>query len=413
MALLILCGCGKSTQSSSPSAPAVYVEPAPSMKNLPEALSDTQDESGQTVKSSLPTKPEEAAPPLAQARIQAHLFEDRFQSMKNFLLAPMNDFRDRLQHPSTSSAPELFAKRESAKSLSVAENKCLSAYQTLYQNPELRVRVALGYFNYDYDEDADDANVFDPSSREQLEEYLMQPCADQTYLACEFTKDEKTGNLEKTIVGPDLKPRKLILEIQNSANTVSDSNNRIEGRNQQLAQSASSKSFFLDGFTQSDVLIYGGHSRDGGGPSFEPPRLIRERSRACRNSKLDHMESCIKNGLETDYDWYHHHRVGEQAMLQAISRARSKQLPKMLVLASCFSENHFGAHIRAAAPKMALFTTRSLIANTSISGMILTTIQSLARQSCRQDMIQPLVMPDFRDDDHQRLDGNPTVVGFF
>ncbi len=88
-----------------------------------------------------------------------------------------------------------------------------------------------------------------------------------------------------------------------------------------------------------EVVIYSGHSRNGGGPDFCPPRVL-------------------SNG-HVDYDWYQRMHPGMTRMLDAL--ARSEKDSQVLVMHSCQSISHFYRKVREIKPKMAFMGSTQLL----------------------------------------------------
>ena len=90
--------------------------------------------------------------------------------------------------------------------------------------------------------------------------------------ACDFIRDPHDMEiLTRTIIGPAGRPVRVLLRVLDSSVTADDDRNR-----ELIAQkrkSARVRRSFLAALDGSDVVFYLGHSRDGGGPDFSPPRL--------------------------------------------------------------------------------------------------------------------------------------------
>jgi hypothetical protein len=232
---------------------------------------------------------------------------------------------DPLQSPVAATAPP----QPHLKDLSPA---CLAAYENLYRNDSLEIHVAFGY------KDARPARfVGDRYERIVFIQHLSAPCHDDDF-ACGFHRDGDDADLlSKEIIGPDGNPRTVNIRITNSSVGPDDNENR-ENLFQRW-QSRHSQKNFLQGLRSADVVFYNGHSRDGGGPDFSPPRL----------RSNDHV----------DYAWYIRNKPGVQNMIEALRE--SDEAPKALGLFSCVSDKHFARQIWQIAPATALITSRKLL----------------------------------------------------
>ncbi|MES3037761.1 MAG: hypothetical protein V4736_07635, partial [Bdellovibrionota bacterium] len=105
---------------------------------------------------------------------------------------------------------------------------------------------------------------------------------------------------------------------------------------QQQARSEASRQAFMSALRTDDAVFYVGHSRNGGGPDFYPPKLL-------------------PNGHANYAGHYQVLKAGVKDMLSAIKDRG--EAPPMLGMMSCLSEAWFGAKLAAASPHTAyLFT---------------------------------------------------------
>jgi hypothetical protein len=96
---------------------------------------------------------------------------------------------------------------------------------------------------------------------------------------------------------------------------------------------------FRDGLNAGDIVIYNGHSRDGGGPDFNPPKTI--------------------PGGHVNYDWYQAHTPGLNMVLDGLVPGSGH--PKVLGLFSCVSGKHFSQRVIEREPSMGLVTSEELL----------------------------------------------------
>jgi hypothetical protein len=334
---------------------------------------------------------------------------ERLDTFKESALDYIDQARGRFATRKSWSASELAFRRDIGIKLSSSEAQCVKDYDRLYARDQIEIRVALGYFNF---ADEGQRYVSDTGNQAALIEFLLRPCpsengSDEDLSACGFKREGSGNALVRSIDGPDGRPHTVRILVQSSSLSGSDAMNRGEGRAWQTLKTTMTQSLFLEGLAHSDVVIYAGHSRDGGGPSFGPPQRVMDRP-----EEMCDFDSCPKHARHVDYTWYHHHRFGEQLMLDALEQASPENRPKLLVLASCFSDVHFGSKIRKAAPGMGFLGTRSTIAQTYIVGMVFSTIDGLLRQSCHDDLVSPLQNPSVHYSNGERMDGAPRLTGF-
>ena len=154
---------------------------------------------------------------------------------------------------------------------------------------------------------------------------LMSRCQPGEF-ACGFTRHPDDANLfykQIKILGPDgvLRLRTVRITIQSSSVSNIERDNRTELRDQQNRKSAETQKFFLSGLQNSDVVFYVGHARDGGGPDFSPPVLIKG------------------SQTKADYGWYHKNQPGVHAMVDALGAASHPA--KIVGIFACYAEDHF------------------------------------------------------------------------
>jgi hypothetical protein len=205
---------------------------------------------------------------------------------------------------------------------STKSQNCEKVYQPLKDKPIIEVRIVLGY-------DDNMGETFDIVNKSTLVEKFIKPCR-INHFSCGFKRDPDDADLLiKSLKNPTGETQEVRLIIINSSISSNDNNNRGSQRLKQDQKSMLAKKIFLDGLVNSDLVIYNGHSRHGGGPSFEPPRKQ-------------------KNG-RTDESWYRKTRPGVNDMISTLQAAGSKQAPFIAIL-SCESLGHFGADLKRVAP---------------------------------------------------------------
>jgi hypothetical protein len=188
--------------------------------------------------------------------------------------------------------------------------KCRDTYKKLFKiqdslakekksDTEIDMRVVFGYMDFGN-------AVEDRYAMAALITQLGAPCGAGQF-ACGFGENpDDAGDFRKhiSILGPDGRPRSRLVHIRLRSSSVSpdETQNRTTSKLDQDDQTDETRAFYLDGLENADVSLYVGHARDGGGPDFGPPVV---------NSKLH----------RTDYDWYHKHHPGLDAMSEAFDGA--------------------------------------------------------------------------------------------
>jgi hypothetical protein len=193
---------------------------------------------------------------------------------------------------------------------------CFFPVKAHAQDRHFDIRIVFGY------KDTRPARyVGDRYERLYLVAKLIQPCVKKEQ-ACGFTRDaEDAESLVKNIARKN-KQIRLRIKIAGSSAGADDAENRRNAYQRTLSENA--QRLFLSGLESADVVFYVGHSRDGGGPDFAPPRLAKDN--------------------QPDYDFYREQQPGLKAMQKSLhQRAATKKL--YLGVFSCSSKEHFGSEL--------------------------------------------------------------------
>lgn len=238
---------------------------------------------------------------------------------------------------------------------------CDATYRRLFGKGSASFRVVFGY------KDARPARfVGDRHERLAFVQRIVKPC-EGARQDCGFMRDEDNADLfSKTINEPDGKPVKIALVVAASSVGSDDEANREDAL--QEWQSAYVERLFLGGIEKADVVFYNGHSRFGGGPDFEAPRLTAESS--------------------VDVSFYQGRRPGFQKILEKL-RERAKRDkdhagPQVLGLFSCASSQHFSEAI-AKESKTALISSRALIYYADALENSLAALSALLEMKCERE----------------------------
>lgn len=122
-----------------------------------------------------------------------------------------------------------------------------------------------------------------------------------------------------------------------------------------------------------EMVVYDGHARDGGGPSFEPAKVL-------------------KNG-HVNYSWYRQNKPGHKEEAEAFSEAVKKgKAPGIYASLSCNGHSHFYKHGKF--PKVSPSTAYVLSKRTSFPdegvASLLTTIEGALNRQCGNELDQSI-----------------------
>lgn len=235
----------------------------------------------------------------------------------------------------------------------------------------LDVRYALGYF------DESTANQFaltDPAFNLSysldilafgvIREVLTGPCASPEQNLCAF-RESGNADTAAVVLERDIplggKPVKVRLRLTQSSASERYRDNQGPLRERQQATSSQSRENFLAGLREADVILYNGHSRNGGGPDFRPP-VLRE------------------SDLHVNYARYMSAKIEMRDMLAAMSEAGGR--PRVVGIFSCFSRKHFQAGMSRANPAATLILSEDEIPYDTALVASLSYLEALLRGNC-------------------------------
>jgi hypothetical protein len=192
----------------------------------------------------------------------------------------------------------------------IADSLCRQTYLRLFDKKVVKILVSFGY------KDARPARfVGDRYERNALIATLISPCEGDRR-DCGFQRTSGDANLlTKSILGLDEQIHQVHLRVVDSSAGPDDDENRQDPF--QAWKTEEAERLFKEGLESADVVFYNGHSRDGGGPDFALPVLL----------KNQHV----------NYRWYQQRKLGVKIMQKALM-ADSDLRPQLVGLFSCVSE---------------------------------------------------------------------------
>lgn len=255
-------------------------------------------------------------------------------------------------------------------------NKCQPLYKNVLQNKVLDIRYALGYFddskgtdiiwngkNWGYSPSLD-IGIF-----EGIRAALTESCRKKSQLhLCGFSEigNASSGKVVLTkpiqLMGEDIQVRITLTHASASESFIE--NTQSSNQRQQFLTHQSEESYF-GGIGKADVVIYNGHSRNGGGPDFNPPIL--------------------DNRLHTDYNGYYEiQRPGIKRVLDLIKSGENKE--SVLAFFSCYSKKHFYRDLLLANPEQSLILSAEKIDYHDSLKASVGYIEGFMRGACGQDL---------------------------
>lgn len=241
-----------------------------------------------------------------------------------------------------------------------APTSCKIKYKDLFSKRKVRILLALGYGDTGSD------TVLDFFSHAAFKRKLTEPCGPDNY-SCGFRVSKKEPDLLVKAESDPTGEKNHIIEIKliRGAYTHSDSKNVSKEviDTQNAYCEATTIKFFAEVASGTDVIIYSGHSRNGGGPDFCPP-----------NRKSDQ---------HVNYPWYETNRPGMQTMLGSMKIAVNAGKPnKVIAMLSCSSHKHFYKDLLKVNPTAGYLLTKRLASFAEVTQDAYATLDSLLSQRC-------------------------------
>jgi hypothetical protein len=258
-------------------------------------------------------------------------------------------------------------------------DKCLSKYRRIMNNGVLDMRIIIGYFDWTTGSivNKDGTNYgyspsIDPGAYRALRNILTRRCPGGAEF-CGF--DEETAyRFTKRV---KIQGRNVQAKVQIYYASVSEyfSANTGQYSFAQQTRSAASQAQFRDALQNADVVFYFGHSRNGGGPDFNPPIFI--------------------NGTnKVNYGGYYKpNRPGLKKMLSAL-QGGSRQ-PWILGLMSCDSRDHFLSSIRSVAPRTGLISSLNVLQVDGVYTAMIGAADAVLRGQCQSGFMESIRRTDF------------------
>lgn len=223
-----------------------------------------------------------------------------------------------------------------------SRGQCREFYRDLYSRGRIDIRVGFGYMDYSEGED----HVYlgynfgrnfaiDTLARNSFVKTLTEKCRGQEEV-CGFRVDPHDPDLlTKPVLDADGRTVEARIRVTSSSYTENTRWNESQYSLEQDALSRKAEQNFFGGVDEADVLIYIGHSRNGGGPDFRPPILLPD--------------------YKVNYAPYKKNRPGLNRLVKALNSARRK--PGVVAILSCLSETHFHRSLQRAHPRGAFLLT--------------------------------------------------------
>lgn len=253
---------------------------------------------------------------------------------------------------------------------------CAPVFSKALAKRSLDIRYALGYFDHSEGLDAIWDNkswgaspALDGEIFFAMRETLLKNC-ESGRLLCGFRESGDPEN-GKAIYSKTINLLGEMVDVNLTLTQASASYKHVENitslKDRQSFLTAQSEENFFGGLTKADIVFYNGHSRNGGGPDFNPPVLL-------------------SNG-HPDYNGYYKvKRTGIKRALEAI-----KQNPNQGFIYgsfSCFSASHFRSALVKTDPSLRMILSSDVVDYFKVLQASVGYLEGLMQGRCGEDLAQ-------------------------
>lgn len=251
------------------------------------------------------------------------------------------------------------------------QSYCESMYDRALSKGLLEIHYSLGYFDNSTGkeekwkgENYGLSPSLDPSIFLPLRAQFSGPCRGDLKL-CEFF--EVSANLGKSVFEKHvtLFGRDILVRIHLTQGSATESYYQNLSSPSQRFYTQQGEENFFEALKTGDIVFYNGHSRNGGGPDFNPPVL--------------------NSARKVDYKGYYEvRRDGMKRMLQALSLTENRGV--ILGLFSCYSQRHFRKAILQINPHQRMILSADDIDYFDSLKASVGYLEALLRGTCGQEL---------------------------
>lgn len=255
---------------------------------------------------------------------------------------------------------------------------CLNRYSRILNDGLIDIRIIIGYFDWTTGSQVSYAGrnygyspSIDPGAYRALKEIITSRCPGRAEF-CEFSQ-ESTYRFTKNVV---VQGRRYRANVDIVFASVSESYSANTGRyaSEQRERSATAQATFASALKYADAVFYFGHSRNGGGPDFNPPIFI------SGTNKVNYS------------GYYKRERPGFKKMISALSGDRQASI---LGLMSCDSRDHFLSGLKKVAPRMGVISSKDVLKVDGVYTALIGGADAVLRGQCQRGFADSIRRTDF------------------
>lgn len=290
---------------------------------------------------------------------QGYIYESKFVEMGN-------SYVDKLSAKTTDNLDTLPIEKR---------DRCLQRYNPLWADGVIDIRIALGYFDWTVGNEViwDGRSYgFSPSldiaTYAALRDLLTSSCYGNLRF-CGFKTDPNNPYRFLKNVQIHGRSYQARVEMHFASATEYLRENLGSARDTQQQRSQYAENFFLKGLTSADAMFYFGHSRNGGGPDFNPPVFV-------------------KGQNKVNYDGYY--KVQQPGFRKMIAALQGPEKTPILGLMSCASRDHFLSRLRQTAPTTGVITSMDVLEIDVVYTAMVGAVDAILRGQCQSSFYQSM-----------------------
>lgn len=245
-------------------------------------------------------------------------------------------------------------------------NACIDKTKQGLKNPGiLNITVVFGY------SDLTDLHfdlVTDAITLNSLNRNLTNLCVYKGQGFCEFKlingSEHQINQYTRDLITSDGQTLTVNIFAMNSSYSNGNDDNLNKYKELQDEQTQTARDFYAWSLQNADMVFYEGHSRDGGGPDFAPPRPSRSGS--------------------VNYPWYRANKPGLKFLLASLDSSQDK--PTTVGLFSCASRRHFLTSLKQHSPNSKFILSTRVVESGKTKVALMRTLESVLNFECDSDL---------------------------
>jgi hypothetical protein len=263
----------------------------------------------------------------------------------------------------------------------IQKDKCLHRYGSILNDGIVDIRIVIGYFDWTTGSQVNKDGInyglspsIDLGGYNALERIITGRCPGGAAF-CGFKQSpESPYHFSKRVIIHG-KPYQAKVQIYFTSITEYLNSNLGRRSSDQVTRSQAAQAQFTNALQNADAVFYFGHSRNGGGPDFNPPKFVSGTNRVNYNG------------------YYKPNRPGLKKMLAALQGGRRQ--PAILGLMSCDSRDHFLSSVRRVAPNTGVISSKDVLQVDGVYTALIGGSDAILRGQCQSGFMNSIRRTSF------------------